>query len=505
VKGSRLLVLVLVAAAVVALVWSFDGRPAATGEGLEAPVVPAAGEPDSLSSTWFCAAGGVATQATPRHDLFLWNPAGETVTALLTAYNADGEVGEQQVEVTSPGPTEVDVNALFGANGLSVMVESGAGELVVEHRIITPTVADQVPCATSSSDRWYFPAQTSVRNTTAQLYLFNPFQEDASVDISATIADGVREPPEWQGLVVPAGTARLIDLGSGAQRREQFAVSVEARNGQVVAETSQLLATPRASADIPATRGLRLQVGVPRASADWVFAEGFTGPGASERLVLFNPGEQPATALVQVTPFGAAELPPEPFEIEVPARRFAQLDLSAETRIPPEGLHAIRVETDEDTPLVAGRVVTVFAGREDPSAAEIVARPPVSLGTSIGTGSPDAAALWATTGVVVGERQESVIAVHNPSLDTVRVTATVLGGEADGKVLADAVEVAPGDSLAVRTRDQGLGGNEVTVVVEATAPVVVERTITYLNQNDFSMGLAVPLPSDRLRLTPVGQ
>lgn len=502
--SGRLLLLAVVAAGVVALGLSFDGSPAATSAGLDPAPIPAAGRPGALSSTWFCAAGGAGTKDPLRHDLFLVNPAGDAATAKLTAFNADGPVAEKVVEVTAPGPTEIVVNTLFGAPGLSVMVESDAGELVVEHRLIGADVADQVPCATSSSDQWYFPAQTTVSNTSAQLYVFNPFPGDASVDISADVGEGVRSPGELQGLVVPGGTARLVNLGDYFQRREQFAVAVEARNGQVIAETAQTLATT-AKGDIPATRGLRLQLGVPRASSDWVFAQGFTGPGASERLVMFNPGDEPAKVVVQVTPFGAAELPPEPFELDVPARRFAQLDLSAETRIPGEGLHTIRIETDDDTPIVAGRVDTVFARREDPSAPEITARPPLTLGTAIGTGTPDAAPLWAATGLVVGERSESLVAVHNPSADTVRVTATVIGGTGDGTILADAVEIAPGDSLAVRTRGQSLGEGEVTVLVEATAPVVVERTITYLGQDDLAMGMAVPLPSDGGGLAPIGR
>jgi len=436
------------------------------------------------------------------HSLFLMNPAGEDTTAKITAYNAEGVVGETTVEVPAPGPTTVGLNAAFGAAGLSVVVESSAGQLVVEHRLADETSADQVACSTSSSDRWFFPAQTTLRNTSAQLHLFNPFPEDASVDISAAVDDGVREPPEWQGLVVPARTSRVIDLGVGAQRRDQFAVSVELRNGQLVAETAQTLVTP-AEGDAPATRGLRLQLGVPEADSDWTFANGFTGPGVSERLVVFNPGEQPAEVVVQVTPFGAVELLPEPFELEVPARRYAVLDLSAETRVPPEGLHAIRVESGDRTPVVVGRVVTITGPRADPSAPEIALRPPTSLGTAIGTGTPLGATLWAATGLVVGEGQDSTVLVHNPTSTTVTVTATVIGGAADGTPLADAVEIPPGDSVAVATGGQGLGEQEVTVLVEATAPVVVERTVTFISQNDLSMGLAVPLPLGRDGLTPV--
>jgi len=437
------------------------------------------------------------------HSLFLMNPAGEDTTAKLTAYNAEGVVGETTVEVTAPGPTEVELDETFGAPGLSVVVESSAGQLVVEHRVADATRMDQVPCSTSSSDRWFFPSQTTLRNTSAQLYLFNPFPEDASVDISVAVDDGVREPPEWQGLVVPARTSRAIDLGVGAQRRDQFAVSVELRNGQLVAETAQTLSTP-AEGEAPATRGLRLQMGVPEPESEWSFADGFTGPGVSERVVVFNPGDEPAEVVVQVTPFGGVELPPEPFELEVPARRYSVLDMSAETRIPPEGLHAIRVESGDRTPVVVGRVVTITGPREDPSSPEIAARPPMTRGTAIGTGTPIGAMLWAATGLVVGGRQESTVLVHNPTASSVTVTATVIGGEGDGTPLADEVEIPAGDSLTVATRGRGLGDSEVTVLVEATAPVVVERTVTFLNQDDLSMGLAVPLPLDRDGLTPVG-
>lgn len=510
-RSARVVVLLLVVAVVAALALSFDGEPAADSSGLEAAPIPSAGEPGTPSSTWYCSAGSAATATPPRHDLILVNPAGEPTTARLTAYGPDGAAGENVVEVNAPGPTKVDLDATFQKAGLSILVESPAGDLVVEHRLTSDTGADQVPCATRTSEAWHFPAQTSLQGTTAQLYLFNPFLEDASVDITTAVGDGeVRAPADWQGLVVPAGTSRMVDLGSdsigAAQRRELFAASVVSRKGRVVAETAQTLATG-ASEDgtIPATSGLRLQLGVPGARSEWAFADGFTGTGVVERLVVFNPSAEPARASVQVTPYGGADLLPEPFEVDVPAHSWSQLDLSSETRIPTEGLHAIRVLTEQDQPVVAARVITIVGPRADPTTEGVTARPPVSAGTTIGTGTPVAAPLWAATGLVVGGSDESVLAVHNPSADTVRVTATVIGGAGDGSVLADALEVAPGDSLAIPTRDRGLGDTDVTVLVEATGPVVVERTLTFLAVNDLSVGLAVPLPTRGAGLTPIGR
>ncbi len=504
----RALLLAGLVAVVVALTWTHDGRSAPSAEGLESTPVPAAGNPGSLSSTWFCAAGAAGTPEAPRHELVLVNPAGETAQARLSAYGPEGLTGEQQVEVVAPGPTVIDVGELFGATGRSVMVESDAGELVVEHRLVAPSGSDQVPCATSSSDRWYFPSQATIRGTTAQLHLFNPFSSDAGVDLTITDADGVRVPRQWQGLVVPAGTTEVIDLGTrdvgGAQVRDQFAVTVALRKGRVIAETAQTVDIPADDeAATPASRGLRLQLGVPAAASTWSFAQGFTGRGVNERLVVFNPGEESAEVVVQVTPYGAGELPPEPFELDVPARRISVLDLSAETRIPGVGLHAITVQSVNRVDVVAGRVVSITGGRA-PGPAEIVRRPGLTLGAAIGTGTPVASPLWAITGLLVGPSQDSQVLVHNPGTGIAVATVTIIGGSGDGTVLADAVEIAPGDSVAVRAGDAELGSGRVNALVEADAPVVVERTITFDAQDDLSMGLAVPLPSDASALSDLG-
>ena len=124
---------------------------------------------------------------------------------------------------------------------------------------------------------------------------------------------------------------------------------------------------------------------------------------------MFNPGEQSARVVVQVTPFGGAELPPEPFEVEVPARRYSVLDLSAETRIPAEGFHTIQVRVRR-----RHRRWWSAAWSRSPGHARTRPRgdhrPPThEPGTAIGTGTPVGSTLWAATGLVVGGPQESTV------------------------------------------------------------------------------------------------
>lgn len=492
-SAARWALLAGVAAVVVALTSWWTGAPVSSTDAFVADPVPAAGSPDALSSSWYCPAGAVPGDEPTTHTLVLMNPGGATATARLSGYDAEGEVGERLVEVPAPGPLLVDVQQEFERSGLSVLVESLAGELVVEHRLRAGPSSDQVPCATSASTQWFFPSQSTLEGDTAQLVLFNPFSSDAGVDITVATDDSVLVPSAWQGLVVPAGTVRTIDLGEesdeagafGVQRRAQFALTVRSRTGRVVSETVQTLSNENST-------GLRMQIGVPEPSDKWVLPQGFVDAGASERLVVYNPGDDPASVAVQVTPYGAASDPPEPFEFDVAPRRYNVIDLGAETRIPTTGLHAMVVETAPSTPVVIGRVVGLVAlpePVEDPAAP---VRPNIAAGTTVGTGSPLAATVWLATGLRQPDDVGAAVSVHHPGDGIAVVSAVVIGGDTDGAVLADEVEVASGDSVVIPLVGE-LGPNPVSVLVESSEPVVVERTITTPGRTDLAMGLAVPL------------
>lgn len=504
-RSTRLLPVLVVVAGLVALTswWGGSARPEA--ENLVAPAVPVAAGPGALSSTWFCAAGVAGTPLPPKHSLILTNPSDEQVQASLSAFGREGLQGAKAVEVAPNGITRVDVGDTFGAPELSVMVESSSGELVVEHRLVTSGAADQVACATTSSDRWYFPSQDTAqvvreagvveRTATAHLVLFNPFSSDAGVNVTASVEDGIRVPGPWQGIVVPAGTSRVIDLGTEVRRRDQFSLSVTARTGRVIAETVQsYTATAGNSA-----AGIRFQLGVPQAESHWGMAQGFTGQGVSERFVVFNPGEETASVLVQVTPVGGAEMPPEPFDVDVAPRRYRVVDLSAEGRVPGEGYHSIQVETAEDTPVVVGRVTMISGPPAAPAgqpAAEppVVARPDLPRGTAIGTGTPLLSTTWVVPLVIVGGGQQPSVSVHNPGTGIVRVTATTFGADGKPVTIADQVEVQPGDGAVFSMADVDLPAGDVAVRVTATSPVLVERLVTFVDQSDLSMSLAVPMP-----------
>ena len=491
---SRLALLTAVVVALVGLSSWWGGSPAAEPSGSGNESIPGIGSSDTLSSTWYCAVGTAGVDLPSVHEVLLANPTDSEIQVRLTAYAAEGALPSQMVSAAASDVTAIDVNTIFAATDLSVMAESSSGTLAVEHRLEASTAADSVPCATSSSDTWFFPSQSTVTGASAKLVLFNPFSADAGVDITAAVSDGLRAPPQLAGIVVPAGSSRVIDLAEAAERRDQFAVSVKLRTGRVVAETSQTFAIVADDATgTPAQRGLRLQLGVPEAQSDWTFATGFTGPGVTEKVVVYNPNRASARVVVQVTPFGAAALPPEPFELDVPPNRYAVIDMSAETRIPTEGFHSIVVESSPDVPVVVARTIQLSGAPAAPADPAVGVRPNQTLGSTIGTATPILAARWLLPGILTGADQQPMVFVHNPGSGIVTVTVTALmGAEPQIEVVRD-LEVGAGDSrwISLATPEL-LAVDDVAFRVEASAPVAVERTDTFAAENDLSVGLAVP-------------
>lgn len=503
-RAVRLVPAALVVVGLVAVTSWWPGRGVVDAD-LSAPVVPVGRGADAASTTWFCAAGTALTSSPPEHRLLVSNPTDEAATVLMTGYGPDGETGAETAEVEPHAVLRVETSETLGAAGASVMVESASPELAVEHQLVLSDASDQVPCATSSSDRWYFPAQSTHRvvdgstileHHTAQLVLFNPFSSDAAVDITAAAEDQVLVPPAWAGLVIPAGTVRVVDLGDGASRRDQLSVSVVLRSGRLVAESVQAGVGGDPEDPDVASLGLRLQLGVPSAGSRWALAAGFTGEGARERLVVYNPGESTANVVIQVVPVGGASMPPEPFELDVASRRYGVVDLSEESRVPGVGYHAIQVETDDDTPVVVGRVLTVTGDAGEPpepveGESAPVLRPDVGGGTTIDTGTPVASSEWLVPYLGTRAADPPAVVVHNPGSGIVSVTVTVVDG---GLVLAEGVEVAAGDGLVLPVSHDDFDSSVVALRLTATGPVVVERLVTY-RRPDLSLGLAVPYPS----------
>lgn len=493
-KIARLGALTVVVLAIVAMVSMWGGRPDPDPSGVERSPVSDQRSDVALPVTWYCAAGAAAQPMT--NVVYLSNPTGKAVNAHITGYTAAGALPPADVEIAPGGPQTFDVSTLGDATA-SVLVESPEPMLSVDHQLSEAGYGDRVACRRSTSDAWYFPALSTTRDAGAILTLFNPFPGDAGVDIEIGFDTGTRTPTSVTGVVIPAGTAKTIDLGGQgiAERRDQFTAVVRSRSGRVVAEVAQSFDGSLGP------KGLQLSFGVPAPERSWAFAGGFTGAGAAEHVIVQNPGDQPAHVLVQVTPYGGATDPPEPLEVTVEAQRYAVLDLSAESRIPGVGYHSIQVESNR--PVVVART-TSLSGPPDAAADPAVAvRPGLSRGVAISTGTPVAATSWTVPAIDAGADPVPLVMVHNPGVGIAKVTmSSVVGGATTDIAGATGIEIAPGDSVAVPL--PAGGGVETTIQVRSTEPVVVERITIYGPDDDLAFNLAVAVHRSREPLVPLG-
>ncbi|MFM7062714.1 MAG: hypothetical protein ACKO04_04360, partial [Actinomycetes bacterium] len=167
-SARRLLLVGVVVALLVALVAFWGGRPVPVGNDVARPDVPTAGARGELSSTWFCAAGALAADQPARHTVLLANPTARPAVVTLNGFSQSARLGAKQVLVGPSSSASADVDELFGA-GASVMVESPVAPVAVAHRLQTANYADQTACATATSARSYFVAQSTVRGAAATL------------------------------------------------------------------------------------------------------------------------------------------------------------------------------------------------------------------------------------------------------------------------------------------------------------------------------------------------
>lgn len=490
----RFLLVTVVVLALVGLAGWWHGTDGPTPATLERAPVPAVRPDGDLGTTWYCAAGTASVPA--QHLVFLANPTDRAITARLTGYTAAGATPTRELEVPARGPLVVDIGTVMGDPTASVLVESPSASLSVDHQLVSEEGADRDACATSTSDVWTFPVLSTTADAGARLTLFNPFPGDAGVDISIGLDTGTRTPARLTGVVVPARSSKVIDLAAGASRRDQFTATVRSRSGRVVAEMVQNFDGSNGP------RGMQMAVGVPAANRRWVFAGGFSGSGVAERLVVQNPSDSRAHALVQVTPYGAASDPPEPLQIDVEAGRYVVVDLSAETRIPGVGYHAIEVEADQQ--VVVARTTTITGPPEPPPDPSIVGRPALERGVALSTGTPVVADRWVVPSIDAGQDPNPVVLLHNPGrgIAVVRLTG-VTGGSAKAVDRAAKVEVAPGDSVALPLAAVGAEPGEATILVVSSEPLAVERLTTFPAQGDLAFDLAVPTVDAVHPLRPV--
>ena len=417
---------------------------------IDGPTVPGA---DAVSVAWYCTEGTANEDGRADEAVLIANLSKKPLEATITVMhgaNEDPVVETRTVEALAQ--ERVQVADLVDAEEPGVVVEFQGGPAIVEHELRNEDKVAVGPCAREPSRDWFFAAGTTERGAQEWLTLFNPFGEDAIVNVSFLTTSGFDAPGATQGVAVPRRSRVSIPVHEQVQREESVAIAVHTRNGRVVAERSLLF-------DGTETRvGIAVSAGVTGSARRWGIPLGLAQEGITESVSIANFSTRPAKVRVRVL-FGS-EVTLEPQSVDVSARSVTRVSLS--DRVVQGSTYGVDVRVTKGS----GVVVEGFTSWVPPAAVADVA-------TTMGAATR--AKTWVFAVGELDDASDAYLIAANVSDRPLTVQLyAYTAGDPNSPRSAPARAVAPGELAVFVMSEIGVRPDQV-IVVSADGPIVAGR------------------------------
>jgi len=431
---------------------------------LAGSVVPPA---NALSTAWYCAAGTAVGGGAADEWIDIANLSPARIRATITVYpGGQDEPATRDVELDGYERTSQRVAQVLETENPGVVVEVFGGPAIVEHELRGATDLAMGPCAHEPSHRWYFAAGDTGKGAVQQLELFNPFGDDAIIDVTFVTDGGVQEPTDLQGFVVGRHSKVVVPIQDLVPRQARVATQIVARTGRVVAEQV------RTFDGTDARVGLAVSLGSVDTHREWTVPFGDAGPGVTSTIAIANFGVVPAQVEVSVLLPGDGVLAPE--TVDVPSRSVVHVDPGA--RVPVGSGYGAVVRAQGATPIVAAGYLGIASGTDSPGAAE-------------GVGAPATTRKWAFAGSPLRTSSRITVVSRSTRPITVELRAYV-AGDPNSPRSAPAVVVQPGKQVQFDLDALGISPDQV-LVVGADGPIVAGREVFV---GGVSLAVGVPWP-----------
>lgn len=425
---------------------------------------PVAAVGEDQGSTWYCAAGFGTPDAQNDHRVIVTNDSDQVATGSLTIFPSlldtvgnpvpferavqPLEIAPYSQQVVSLAPIVASLDPLLATNTgsfVGALAEFSAGGVSVEHATITPFGRDIAPCSTTAGTNWWFASGTTTSDVSYQLYLLNPFPDDAVVDITFLTDGGVRTPSTFTGRLIPSQSLTMLDLSPSFAPWDQVTAEITTRTGRVVAERIQLFRNEQGPVGVSLTPGVNVM------AEQWFFPAGAAAPGTAESYVIFNPNDEPAEVEFELKPDSADRAGDiAPLGVSMGANERWVVNVSVHPA------HPVSTVATIDATTVAGRgerfFVSVRSFNGVPIVVERILTRPVDqargVATSFGltrssTSQVLAIPQWLETDVPEDAARRGELAVLNPAGDTISRVEVWVGGGGAAAVLREQAELAP--------------------------------------------------------------
>ncbi len=427
---------------------------------------------DTRSRFWFCPGVPVDRERGVDGEILIGNRTAAPIDVVIEWLGVDTDPGAPEALTVAPFSTAVmSVGAQYESQFVAAVIEAD-GPAIIEQRIVHPAGLPVTTCSTQTSATWYLAEGYTVADSPNQLVLSNPFDDVAIVDIEFATFDGPRSLASYQGIPIAPRSVEVIDLatsGSGVQREDLLAVSVEATRGElVVGRAQEFLGGGR--------RGYAMTLAAPAARDQWWFADGEKGPGISSLFSVFNPSD--AAVEVDVIFLGIVEVA----EIEplfIPAGEVAFVD-PGQIETLPDGRYSVVFSTRAEPSIVVERVLTRTFDN--------------LISTSVNMGAPPrpdgyVPARWHLV-AVPSEPTPASMVVYN--VDNIDGVFSLLSVGPNGPEIVPGWESRPLPAASLVVVDLPGGGE---MIVESSTRIFVERSLP--GAGGRSSSWAVPAEVDQ--------
>jgi hypothetical protein len=480
-KVRRLPIVIVLVVLLIAAIVVGNGRgsslpslPAA--QGTDASAMPLA---TARSTAWYCPGPPPSARlAHASEQVSVSNLMAEPIDVGVTTISDKGLIESHTAHTSKNASATVVTGA--AADGAAI-IEPFSANVAVQSTTNGNGVLATAPCATQPASEWEFANGTTTPGTEDWIVLFNPFGDDAIVDVSFMTEVGFARPDPLQSMTVPRRSRVAIPVHTFARYHSVVATSITAHTGRVVAQQTLIFSQNGQPNGVTRTLGAVTPV------LQSVFASGASGAPNSQSvraLGITDPTDADGQVYVQITP-ASGKVVVQPVTISIARHSVVTVQLgncprgSRATCIPmPDRLsYSVLVHATRNVGFVVQDLARVDQAKIN--------------GANAMFGTSDGARNWVFAGVPVAATGTS-LDFRDVSATTATVSVTlVANGNAVSPAAVQHIAVAPGNRTTLTlTGVPGFAGPGTAIVVRSDQPVVAERSLS--RADDSSSDVAIP-------------
>ncbi len=425
------------------------------------------------SGVWFCP--GLPAQLHVADRVTLTN-FGESAAAVTVSDLTDAGKPTHRSFAVAPLSVVTKTRDELGPPG-ALTIETFGGHIVVEEGVDGPRALDSAPCATQTAPRAYFAAGTTVRGVAQWLVIDNPYASDAKVDVMLRTNSGPLRPDRLQALDISRRSRLVLAIDTFSVRDARVAVEVDARVGSFVAAQTLMF-----TKDAPPP-GVVETLGVTGASDHWTIAGDGVTARAPAWVAITNVGGEDAPVDVQALTDANNIVPPVAFTLAADDVTWVQLGNCGPSAVrncvavPAGTPYALDVRSEQGVAIVA-QTLSKYS----------VAGTAVGVASAIGTVDPHVT--WAFARSHVSSERSTTLTVFNPGASAASIEIDLVhDGQRDRFETWRAIEVPPGQRVTTVVAGRGPLRVDAGILVLASQPVFVERSIVGLDEVSRSAGV----------------